>query len=72
MMARVRGSWMMNLVPTPGTVSTSTRPFRRSMDFSTTSRPTPRPETSVTASAVEKPSEKMSWIASRSLTALVA
>ena len=39
MMARVSGSWMMNFVPTPGTVSTSTRPFRRSMDFSTTSRP---------------------------------
>ena len=32
----------------PGTLSASTRPFSRSMDFSTTSRPTPRPETSVT------------------------
>ena len=34
----------------------------------TTSRPTPRPDTSVTALAVEKPSVKMSWIASRSLS----
>ena len=58
---------MMNLVPTPGTVSTSIRPLRRSMDFSTTSSPTPRPERSVTASRVEKPCEKMSCTASRSL-----
>jgi hypothetical protein len=65
-MARVRGSWMMNLVPTPGTVSTSTRPLRRSIDLSTTSRPTPRPETSVIDSRVENPCEKMSCTTSRS------
>ena len=59
----------MNLVPTPGTVSTSTRPLSRSMDLSTTSRPTPRPETSVMASRVEKPCEKMSCTTSRSDTA---
>ena len=67
MMARVRGSWMVNLVPAPGRLSASTRPFSFSIDFSTTSRPTPRPERSVTVRAVEKPSEKMSWTASLSL-----
>ena len=59
----------MNLVPTPCTVSTSTRPFSRSMDFSTTSSPTPRPETSVIASRVEKPWAKMSCTTSRSESA---
>ena len=59
----------MNLVPTPRTVSTSTRPFSRSMDFSTTSSPTPRPETSVIASRVEKPWAKMSCTTSRSESA---
>jgi hypothetical protein len=32
------------LGPDAGTVSTSTRPLSRSIDFSTTSSPTPRPD----------------------------
>src|SRR6266496_2059968 len=67
MMARVKGSCMVKRVPAPGMVSASMKPFRRSMHFTTTSRPTPRPLSSVTVSAVEKPSAKMSWMASRSV-----
>ena len=46
---------MTNVVPTPGSVSTSTVPPRSSTAVRTTSRPTPRPEVSVTSSRVEKP-----------------
>ncbi len=67
MIASVSGSCSVNFVPAPGSVSASMSAFSRSMLWTTTSRPTPRPDTSVTVRAVEKPSVKMSWIASRSL-----
>ena len=59
-MASVSGSRTVVRVPTPATDSISIRPPRAATFFLTTSMPTPRPETSVTSAAVEKPGSKMS------------
>jgi hypothetical protein len=59
MMASVSGSDSETRVPWPGVLVTSTQPPRCSMLLRTTSMPTPRPETSVTTLAVEKPGMKM-------------
>ena len=48
MMARVRGSLMVQVEPTPSLVLTPTSPLRASILDLTTSRPTPLPDTSVT------------------------
>ena len=66
MIASVSGSFIVNFVPSPGTESTSNTPLSRRMFFFTTSIPTPRPETSVIWSAVEKPGVKISSTISRS------
>ena len=50
---------MVKVVPWPATVSMSTLPRSFSMLRRTTSMPTPRPETSLTTSAVEKPAAKI-------------
>ena len=55
MIARVSGSRIVKVVPRPGSVRTSTVPFRFSIRLLTMSMPTPRPEMSVTASAVLRP-----------------
>ncbi len=65
-MARVRGSRSRVLVPRPTSLSMSMLPPRFSMFVRTTSMPTPRPEMSLTFSAVEKPGAKTSRVASRS------
>ncbi len=57
--ASVSGRKMRKVVPWPSSVVISTRPLIDSMLRRTTSMPTPRPETSVTFSAVEKPGAKM-------------
>ncbi len=62
-MARVSGIFMVNSVPAPGSLDRSMVPPMRSMLVLTTSMPTPRPDTAVTAAAVEKPGRKMKdWI----------
>ena len=53
------GSRMRNVVPTPGSESTSMPPPKRFTAARTTSRPTPRPETRLTSSLVENPGAKM-------------
>ena len=58
-MARVSGRRSVTLVPAPGLLETSMVPRRLSTRCRTTSMPTPRPETSVTCLAVEKPGSKM-------------
>ncbi len=58
-MRRVRGRFKVNLVPTPGSDSTSICPFMPSMARFTTSSPTPRPAWSPTLSAVENPGMKI-------------
>src|SRR5262245_49522764 len=55
----VVGRERTNIVPQPRRERTSRRPCKPSMLFLTTSRPTPRPEMSVTWSAVEKPGAKI-------------
>ena len=65
-MARVSGSLMRKRDPRPGAESISILPPSRSRLVLTTSMPTPRPETSLTFSAVETPGRKMSAIFSRS------
>ena len=61
--ASVSGILMVKLEPSPGTDFTSTVPPIWSMLLRTTSMPTPRPDTLVTAAAVEKPAAKMNlWI----------
>ncbi len=61
--ARVSGILMMKVDPRPATDFSSMVPPIFSMLVRTTSRPTPRPETEVTFSAVEKPGLKMNcWI----------
>ena len=47
------------MVPQPRRERTSMQPCKASLLFLTTSRPTPRPEMSVTWSAVEKPGAKI-------------
>ena len=53
-MASVNGRRILNVLPSPYFVLTSTSPPRASIFDFTTSSPTPRPDTSVTFSAVEK------------------
>ena len=67
MIASVSGNLIVKRVPWPGAVSTSKTPLRRVMLRLTTSMPTPRPETSETTSAVEKPGVKISSMISRSV-----
>jgi hypothetical protein len=67
-MARVSGNVMMKRAPLPGTFFTSMEPPSSFTLRRTTSRPTPRPDTSVVVSAVEKPGAKMSSTAWSSLT----
>ncbi len=52
---------MVKVVPRPGSLSTSTVPLSSSIFDRTMSMPTPRPETSVTFSAVLRPGSQMSW-----------
>src|SRR4051812_28555324 len=59
-MASVSGMRRRMTVPSPGCDSTSMVPPMDSMLVLTTSMPTPRPETLVTAAAVEKPGRKIS------------
>ena len=59
MIASVRGTRTRTVVPSPGRLWMSTVPPIASMLVFTTSIPTPRPETLVTAAAVEKPGSKM-------------
>ena len=65
-MASVSGILMMKVVPWPSRERMSMVPPMRSMLVFTTSIPTPRPETAVTAAAVEKPGRKMKRWMSRS------
>ena len=58
-MARVSGILIRKVVPRPATDDSSMVPPMRSILVRTTSMPTPRPETLVTFSAVEKPARKM-------------
>ncbi len=53
------GSRMRNVVPRPALVRTSTSPPSRLTCDRTTSRPTPRPDTSLTCSRVENPGENI-------------
>ncbi len=62
----------MNLVPPPCGDCTSIVPPSRCKVVSTTSRPTPRPEISVTELAVEKPGRKISASISASLMRLAS
>jgi hypothetical protein len=52
---------MRKVVPRPRWVAMSMTPPSFVTFTSATSMPTPRPEVSVTRSAVEKPGEKMKW-----------
>ena len=64
------GQRQRNAQPQGGSLAGAGVDFNLPADFSTlvrtTSMPTPRPLTLVTASAVEKPGRKMSWSSSRS------
>ena len=61
--ASVSGILMVKLEPSPATDFTSMVPPIWSILVRTTSMPTPRPDTLVTAAAVEKPGAKMNlWI----------
>ncbi len=64
MIAKVSGILRRHVVPRPATDSTSTVPPIASILVRTTSMPTPRPETLVTAAAVENPGRKSSWSSS--------
>ena len=70
----VIGNWRMNRVPLPGRLATRTEPRTACTMLCTTSRPTPRPETAVTCSLVEKPgrNRKSSSSASPSRRAIAA
>ena len=57
--ARVMGTLSRNSLPVPGSESTSTRPRTEARLARTTSRPTPRPDTSDTVAAVDRPERKM-------------
>ncbi len=65
MIARVRGSLMINVLPAPSSDSISTIPFSLVMFVRTTSMPTPRPEMLVTFAAVLNPGAKIRLKASR-------
>ncbi len=69
MIARVSGILILITVPRPAVLLRSMVPPIRSMLVLTTSMPTPRPEILVTLAAVERPAEKISCSASRSLIA---
>jgi hypothetical protein len=60
MIASVSGRRMRTVVPSLGTLSSSTVPRSASMLRFTTSMPTPRPDRLLTWSAVEKPAAKIS------------
>ena len=64
MIARVTGRVIENLVPLPTSVVTSIMPLSLAMLVLTMSMPTPRPETSLACSRVEKPGAKMRLMAS--------
>ena len=55
MIARVKGSRSVTIIPAPGVLVMSIDPRSPSMLRRTTSIPTPRPDRSVTSRAVEKP-----------------
>ena len=57
--ARVMGTLSRNSVPDPGSDCTSTRPRTETRLARTTSRPTPRPDTSDTEAAVDSPERKI-------------
>ena len=57
--ARVMGTLSRNSLPDPGSERTSTRPRTEARLARTTSRPTPRPDTSETVAAVDSPERKM-------------
>src|ERR1019366_4809563 len=59
MIARVSGRRSVTVVPAPGLLAMSMVPRRVSTLRRTTSIPTPRPDTSVTCRAVEKPGANM-------------
>ena len=59
MMLRVSGICRLNSVPWPGALVTLMLPPTFSRFWRTTSSPTPRPETLLTTSAVEKPGSKI-------------
>ena len=65
MIASVSGMRMIIAVPTPGWESIVSEPSRSSMLVLTTSMPTPRPDTSVTCWAVEKPGSRIKANSSR-------
>src|SRR3546814_19106460 len=58
--ASVSGRRIVTRVPAPSRDASSTLPPSAWMFFLTTSMPTPRPDTSVTCAAVEKPGAKIS------------
>ena len=66
-MARVSGTLMLIVVPTPTLESILREPLSFAMEVLTTSMPTPRPEMSVTTLLVEKPGAKMRLNASSSV-----
>ena len=57
--ARVMGTLRRNSLPVPGSECTSTRPRTAARLVRTTSSPTPRPDTSDTAAAVDSPERKI-------------
>ena len=59
--ARVSGSLIVIVVPWPGVLSISTLPLSSSILDLTISIPIPRPETSVTFSAVLRPGSQIFW-----------
>ena len=61
MIASVSGILMVKVVPRPSCVLMSMTPPISSILVFTTSMPTPRPDTEVTAFAVEKPGWKMNF-----------
>ncbi len=71
-MARVTGRRTVTVVPRPGVVRISTLPPSVRTRVYTASTPTPRPEMSVTRSAVENPGRATRRISSSSLTSRAA
>ena len=67
MIASVSGRRTRTTMPKPSADSISTLPPSAVMFFITTSMPTPRPETSVTTSAVENPGAKIRFQTSPSV-----
>jgi hypothetical protein len=66
MIANVKGSRSLVVVPRPSTLSSSISPRNASTFRRTTSMPTPRPERSLTESAVENPASNTRFRISRS------